>query len=288
MKQKKTGPQVKLIYDDTINVKTSPILSANILSFFIVAVFLSVSGHLCIAQADDLLLQESSGSAAIVPADRTARGVLRAIDQATLSSELNAKVLEMPFRDGESFHKGNLLVRFDCSAYQAQLAAAQAAARAAQQELNQNQQLAEMKSVGHHAVALSEAHLAQAVAESQVFQIQTSRCSITAPFDGQVVSRKVHVAEYVGQGTPLLEIVDNRHLEVHLLVPSRWLTSLRPKQTFTFTPDEIGTPLDAEIVRIGARIDESSQTLNLIGRVLKADNRLLAGMSGNARFTESQ
>lgn len=244
------------------------------------------------AKNDDALLQELPVAEPVSAADATAsakeaRGVLRAIDQAVLSSELNARVVEMPFREGEAFHKGDLLVRFDCSAYQAQLAASQAAARAAQQELAQNRQLAEMKSVGRYATALSEAHLAQALAESQVYQIQTNRCRTTAPFDGRIVSRKIQVSEYVGQGTPLLDIVDNRHLEIHLLVPSRWLSALKPKQTFVFTPDETGIPLQAEILRLGARIDEGSQTLTLIGRVIKQDRSLLAGMSGNARFTEA-
>lgn len=227
----------------------------------------------------------SANNRATETSAREARGVLRAVDQATLSGELNAKVVEMPFRDGEAFQKGDLLVRFDCSAYQAQLAASQAAMRAAQQELSQNRQLAEMKSVGRNAVAVAEARLAQATAESQVYQIQTNRCRVVAPFSGQVVSRKIQVSEYVGQGMPLLEIVDNRHLEINVLVPSRWLASLKPKQTFTFVPDETGVPLQAEVLRIGARIDESSQTLTLIGRVLKPDNSLLAGMSGSARFT---
>ncbi|MEI7369135.1 efflux RND transporter periplasmic adaptor subunit [Pectobacterium sp. 1950-15] len=233
---------------------------------------------------DELQLAPVSHASAEAAA-REARGVLRAVDQATLSSELNAKVVEMPFRDGEAFQKGDLLVRFDCSAYQAQFAASQAAMRAAQQELSQNRQLAEMKSVGRNAVAVAEARLAQATAESQVYQIQTNRCRVVAPFSGQVVSRKVQVSEYVGQGMPLLEIVDNRHLEINVLVPSRWLASLKPKQAFTFIPDETGVPLQAEVLRIGARIDESSQTLTLIGRVLKPDNSLLAGMSGSARFT---
>lgn len=89
-------------------------------------------------------------------AEDSARGILRAQDQAVLASEINGRVLEMPFRDGESFHRGDLLVRFDCSAYQAQLAAALAAEKASRQELAQNSQLAQMKSVGRHAVALSE------------------------------------------------------------------------------------------------------------------------------------
>lgn len=252
----------------------------------LVALLSGVPGAAVADKIEDELQLAPAGQTSADTAAREARGVLRAVDQATLSGELNAKVIEMPFRDGETFKKGDLLVRFDCSAYQAQLAASQAAMRAAQQELSQNRQLAELKSVGRNAVALAEARLAQATAESQVYQIQTSRCRVVAPFSGQVVSRKVQVSEYIGQGMPLLEIVDNRHLEINILVPSRWLASLKPKQTFTFTPDETGVPLQAEVLRIGARIDESSQTLTLIGRVVTADTSLLAGMSGSARFTE--
>nr|WP_241825897.1 efflux RND transporter periplasmic adaptor subunit [Izhakiella australiensis] len=239
------------------------------------------------AQADEIEKELSLPLAASTAtgAEKQARGVLRAIDQAVLSSELNAKVLEMPFREGEAFQKGDLLVRFDCSAYQAQLAASQAAVRASQQELSQNRQLAELKSVGRNAVAVAEAHMAQAIAESQVYQIQTSRCRVTAPFSGQVVARKVQQSEYVPQGKPLLEIVNNQHLEINLLVPSKWLATLKPGQKFTFTPDETGVALQAEVVRPGALIDESSQTLSLTGRLLKPENGLLAGMSGSARFS---
>ncbi len=221
-------------------------------------------------------------------AEASVRGILRAQDQAVLASEINGRVLEMPFRDGESFHRGDLLVRFDCSAYQAQLAAALAAEKASRQELAQNSQLAQMKSVGRHVVALSEAHLAQAQAESQLYQIQVERCRILAPFDGQVVTRKIQVHESASQGAPLLEVVNNRQLDIYLLVPSRWLSRLHAGQHFVFTPDETGKPFLAQIVRLGARIDETSQTLTLIGRPLQADTSLLAGMSGTARFTEEK
>ncbi|WP_233209013.1 MULTISPECIES: efflux RND transporter periplasmic adaptor subunit [unclassified Erwinia] len=227
---------------------------------------------------------QTTAPAATADAGKQARGVLRAVDQATLSSELNARIVEMPFREGQAFQKGDLLVRFDCAVYQAQLAASQAAMRAAQQELSQNRQLADLKSVGRNAVALAEAKVAQAAAESQVYQIQTSHCKVIAPFAGQVVTRKAQVSEFIGQGMPLLEIVDNRHLEIHLLVPSRWLAQLKPGQKFTFTPDETGTPLAAEVLRPGARIDESSQTLGLTGKVVGNADGLLSGMSGSAQF----
>ncbi len=200
--------------------------------------------------------------------------MLRARDQALLASELSGRIVELPFSEGETFKQGETLARFDCSAYQAQL--------------NHNRQLASLNSVGRFEVARAEAKVAEAQAQAQVYQVQVKRCSVIAPYDGQVVQRKVQRYESVSVGSPMLEIVDNRTLEIHLLVPSRWMSKLKPGQTFSFVPDETGQPLTATIKRLGARIDEGSQTLLLVASLPKADGLLglLAGMSGTAHFAE--
>lgn len=241
-----------------------------------------ISGVAQAATESDPLLDNGTAATSEV------RGVLRARSQAVLASELPGRVTEMPFFEGQSFSKGDVLVRFDCSAYQAQANASAAAVRAAREELGNKQQLAALNSVGRFEVSVAEAHLAQAQAESQVYQVQVQRCQIKAPFDGQVVTRRVQAFESVASGAPLLEIVDNRSLEIQLLVPSRWLGKLKPEQTFSFVPDETGKPIDAVIKRLGARIDEGSQTLLLIASVPANTPGLLAGMSGSAHFAESK
>ncbi|MDH4557005.1 efflux RND transporter periplasmic adaptor subunit [Pseudomonas sp. BN417] len=225
--------------------------------------------------------------AVAAPASSDARGVLRARHQAVLASELAGRIVDMPYAEGQAFKKGEVLVRFDCSAYQAQLNAANAAVRAAREELRNKQQLAALNSVGRFEVALAEARQAQSQAEAQVYQVQVQRCQVKAPFDGQVVARKVQPHESVASGAPLLEVVDNRTLEIHLLVPSRWLSRLKPEQSFSFVPDETGKSLQAVIKRLGARIDEGSQTLLLIGGLPDDAPGLLAGMSGTAHFPET-
>ncbi|PJI47500.1 MAG: efflux transporter periplasmic adaptor subunit [Pseudomonas sp.] len=233
---------------------------------------------------DPLLPVTEGGPGATV--GRDVRGVLYARGQAMLSSELAGRILEMPFAEGQAFKKGDVLVRFDCSAYQAQLNAAQAGVRAAAEELSHNRKLASLNSVGRYEVALAEAKQAEAQAQAQVYQVQVRRCGVQAPYDGQVVQRKAQPFESVASGAPLLEIVDNRSLEIRLLVPSRWLSKLKPGEHFSFTPDETGQPLQVEIKRLGARIDEASQTLLLIASVPPTAG-LVAGMSGTAQFAES-
>lgn len=235
------------------------------------------------APDDPLLENNTAGSNATASSE--ARGVLRARDQAVLASELSGRIVELPFSEGESFKKGDTLARFDCSAYQAQLNAAQAANRGAGEELSHNKQLAALNSVGRFEVARAQAKVSETQAQSQVYQVQVKRCSVLAPFDGQVVERKVKRYESVAAGAPLLDVVDNRTLEIHLLVPSRWMARLKPGQTFSFVPDETGQALDATVKRLGARIDEGSQTLLLVATLPNA-NGLLAGMSGTARFVE--
>ncbi|MBX4137298.1 efflux RND transporter periplasmic adaptor subunit [Pseudomonas rhodesiae] len=247
--------------------------------------FIGILGVAQLAMAEDPLLDHSPATTA--SADSEARGVLRARDQAMLASELSGRIVELPFSEGETFKKGDTLARFDCSAYQAQLNAAQAASRGAGEELAHNKQLAALNSVGRFEVARAEARLSETQAQSQVYQVQVKRCNVLAPYDGQVVQRKVQRYESVSAGAPLLEIVDNRSLEIHLLVPSRWMGKLKPGQTFSFTPDETGKSLQATVKRLGARIDEGSQTLLLVASVPDAGG-LLSGMSGTARFVEPQ
>lgn len=238
------------------------------------------------AQApNDGLLDEPAAPANAPLTSSEARGVLRATNQAVLASELSGRIVDLPFQEGEFFKKGETLIRFDCSAYQAQLTASQAASRGASEEVAHNKQLASLNSVGRYEVARAEARLAEAQAQSSVYQVQIKRCTVVAPFDGQVVDRKVKRYESVSAGAPMLEIVDNRSLEIHLLVPSRWMGKLKPGQTFSFVPDETGQPLTATVKRMGARIDEGSQTLLLIASLPRADG-LLEGMSGTARFPE--
>lgn len=254
-------------------------------------IWLGLGLSLCVSGAaqavepgqDDLLFSSppaSSGAGDV-------RGILRARDQAMLSSELAGRIVEMPFAEGQSFRKGDVLVRFDCAAYQAQLNAAQAATRAANEQLGHNRQLAALNSVGRFEVALAEAKLSEAQAQAQVYQVQVRRCALTAPYDGEIVQRKAQPFESVSGGAPLLEIVDNRSLEIRLLVPSRWVSRLKVGQSFTFVPDETGQPLQVEVKRLGARIDEGSQMLPLIASLPVDAKGLLAGMSGTARFAET-
>lgn len=207
-----------------------------------------------------------------------------AYQQSVLSSELSAKIASMPFREGDSFREGQTLVSFDCGLFRAQLNKADASAEAARQTLKVDQRLAQLNSIGTLDVDLAAAKVKETEAEAGAMRATVSKCILAAPFPGRVAKLDAQAYEFVAPGKPLLEILDTRHLELQMIVPSKWLAWMRPGGRFTVKVDELDKEYSAHIVRIGARIDPVSQSISLAGEVEGAHPELLPGMSGSASF----
>lgn len=212
------------------------------------------------------------------------RAQLAARNDVVISSEIAAKIARLPLKEGDSFAKGDVLVAFDCGLYRAQLAKAKATAVAAARQLDVTRQLAKLHSVGAMDVAQAEAHAKETDADADYMRTTVGKCVIRAPFAGRVAKRPAAPFEYVTPGKPLLEVLETGALEVKLIVPSRWLATLKTGSRFVLHMDDLDIDVDAEVARIGARIDPVSQTVSISGRIIGEHARLLPGMSGWASF----
>ncbi len=214
---------------------------------------------------------------------QTTRGVVQAMNEATLSSEIAARVLEMPKRVGDTFAKGDVLVRFDCTLFEAQRDKVEAEVRSATARHENDRQLEKVRSIGALEVTLSESALQQAKAELRMAQMNTQRCTVLAPWPGRVVQRMANEQESVKLNQELLSVASTADLEMMLVVPATWLKWLKPGLAFDVRMDETGSQHRAQVAMLGAKVDAVSQTMNLRAR-LQGDGRLLPGMSGTARF----
>jgi len=216
--------------------------------------------------------------------DNHIRTQLVARDEVELSSEINAKIAALPFRDGDSFRAGQMLVSLDCSLYAAQLHKAQAEAGAARELLQVDQRLAQLHSVGELDVEQADAKMKGSAAEVAYMQETVQKCVISAPFDGRVTKRTAAPQQFVEAGKPLLTIIDTGHLELKMIVPSKWLAWLKPGRALTVQVDEVGKQYPARVARIGARVDPVTQTVDVTAALAAGAPELLPGMSGWATF----
>ncbi len=212
------------------------------------------------------------------------RGVVRSLSEATITTDLNAPVARVYFKKGESFKKRDVLIEFDCRRYREELAAAEADARA--ELLNSKAQALMANS---HAAGRNEAEIAQAKfdkteANVRALTVRMEQCVIRAPFDGRVREKIANDFETPQPNTPLIKIIDDRSLEIDLLLPSKSLSWLKPGAEFEFLIDETGETHAAEIAHFGAIVDPVSQTIEAVASFKKVPDNILPGMSGAALF----
>ncbi len=213
-----------------------------------------------------------------------ARGIVRAVDQAQLSSDLNARVAKVGFRVGEPFKKGDLLISFDCERVRAEANAADAVYREMKVTFESNAHLEKFRAVGKNDVEISRARVDKAEAEARALNSRVSQCDLIAPFDGRVAELAINPHEQPQQGKPFLVIVGGDRLEVELIAPSKWLSWIKPGQSFDFEIDEIGRPYKAKVARIGASVEAVSQMVKVIAVFDEPAGDVLPGMSGEAHF----
>ena len=103
------------------------------------------------------------------------RGVVQSRDIAIIAATLSARVTKLPFREGEEFAKGDLLVAFDCSQIKAETEAAQAEAVAAYTEYKSNVELMEYDAAGSLEVKQSKARSQQTAAQVKAMKARVSR-----------------------------------------------------------------------------------------------------------------
>lgn len=236
----------------------------------------------CLSAAGSVRATEPGLSAAdeAVPV----RGIIRALDQAALSTELQARVDKIGFREGQAFKKGELLISFDCERYRAETQSAEAVAREMQLTLESNQQLEKFRAVGKHDVEISRARVDKAEAEARSLKSRLQFCEIFAPYDGRVAELTINQYEQPQPNKPFLVIVGNSRLEVEIIVPSYWLNWIVPGTPLTFGVDETKGSYAATVVRIGATVDAVSQMVKVIATFNDPVVDVLPGMSGAAQF----
>lgn len=227
---------------------------------------------------------------AAAPSVDHARAQLVAARRAVISSGLSGRIDTLPFREGDRFKKGDVLVAYDCALNRARLERAVLAESAARKKQAVAEQLETLKSISRSDVEQARATVAVARAESNAERVLVDRCTLTAPFSGRVGETYARAAESVAEGEKLISIYDDSAFELEAIVPSRWLAWLKPGSPLHLTVDETGRTYEAAVSHIAGAVDPVSQSVKIIGRLAgkpDAINDLLPGMSGSVRVDPS-
>ena len=215
---------------------------------------------------------------------RESRALVVASQEAILSSELAARIENIAVKEMQRFKKGDLLIQFDCSLYEAQKDVVSANANSALIKLKSDEQMLQMRSIGKYELELSISEYEKAKSELRIAELNVERCHIKAPFDGAVEEVVVNTFETIQPQVELMKIIQTEVLELEMVVSSEWISWLKIGHPIKVYIDEIQKEFNATSSGIGANVDAVSQTIQLKGTITDTSPALLPGMSGRVVF----
>ena len=201
-----------------------------------------------------------------------------------LSTKSTGRIEKITVRDGDRFEKGQLLVQQDPSLQEAQLERAKVAFQRQELLYEMIRELGELQTKGEIEVQVARMEMELARTEMTATKLFLDRTRVTAPFSGRVADVFVREEQFMGEGQPLLEILDDSTLALEFIASSTWISWFTPGFNFQVVIEETGREYDAVLDRIGGKVDPLSQSMKAYARLVDPGDDLMEGMSGAARI----
>ncbi|MGD8912198.1 MAG: efflux RND transporter periplasmic adaptor subunit [Candidatus Thiodiazotropha sp.] len=209
----------------------------------------------------------------------TATGSLVAVQGVTVTAELGGKIEEIAFESGDRVKKGDLLVRIDVSAEQAQLRSAEAAAKLARINLDRNRDLRANKTVSQADLDTAEANFKQATAQVDNVSATIAKKTLRAPFAGQLGLRQVNLGQVVEQGTPVVTLQTIDPIYVDFSLPQQQFSILATGTQVRVTTDAaLETVFNGKIIAVNPEIDQMTRSVRVRAKLSNKDELLRPGM----------
>jgi RND family efflux transporter MFP subunit len=206
----------------------------------------------------------------------------------TVSSKVASTVTKITKEMGDTFRKGEVLIRLDDELFRAMEKKARFLLERAKALLSAKEVL--YKDNVASAFELKDAQAGVAVAELDFIKAQQdlADCNIRTPYPGHIELVHVHDHELVQVGEPLIEIVNDQTLLAKILVPSSYYNKLETGQVLYVDVKETKQRVPAIITHIGAVIDASSSMMKIFAEINNNEGKLRAGMIGMTRLSQKE
>lgn len=183
-------------------------------------------------------------------------GSLTSPREVKIFNQEEGTIIEMPYFEGDTVSKGDVVVRLDDKILRANLTRAQATHRKTKLDLKRIQDLYKKKLSSDEALNRSETELAIAAAEQEMFATRVGYTVISAPISGIVSQRLSEPGNIAERYTHLLTISDHSALVTEVNVSELMVSHLNINDDVTVIIDALGnTVFNGRISRIHPNLD---------------------------------
>ncbi len=201
-------------------------------------------------------------------------------EKTVISSSRDGKILKVNFDNGQVFKKGDVLLEYECTAVESEIAAANLERGFAKSKMLTTSRLFDLKIASSLEKEQTAVENKLAEIKETITQTRLNDCIIKAAYDGHVVKRLANPNEYTRTDRVLMEVASAGTLDAEFLVPSIWLRWINIGAPLKFKIFETDKEYTGEIKRIYGEVDPVSQSIQIRATINEYDDPLLPGMSG--------
>src|SRR6266446_2601734 len=201
------------------------------------------------------------------------------VQGAVISSELPGTVAQVGFESGAMVKKGDLLVKLDTSAEDAQLRSSEADADWARVSLDRTRELAARTVASKSELDNAEAQFRQKTGAVENMRAMIAKKTMTAPFDGVAGIRGVNVGQMVKAGDEIVPLQSLDSVYADFALPQQNLAELSPGLEVRLTTDAIpGRVFTGKLTAINSMVDMATRNVTLQATLQNPDHALRPGM----------
>lgn len=292
---------LKIDRSDNNNSEKSPLLK--IITLVVASIFILAVTKFIFLSEDELLEvsaykakpagQSNNSSTSVLDAS----GYVTARMQATVSSKITGKVLEVFIEEGMFVEKGQILAQLDDSSVQAELNFAKTQLKEAQRVFNRTSELRKDNLASQASLDAAESQVDGLKARLDISKQIVADMQIRAPFSGVVINKAAQPGEMIspvsaGGGftrTGIGTIVDMSSLEVEVDVNESYINRVQPGQpAITNLNAYPNWDISSEVIAIIPTADRNKATVKVRIGLLEKDARVLPDMGAKVSFLKDQ
>ena len=208
-----------------------------------------------------------------------ALGTAQANESVAITAKASDVVTRLAFDSGERVRAGQLLVDMNSSAQRADVAAAAATLRDAEQQLRRGSELARQQLIAQGQLDTLRANRDAAAAALASRRAAVADRTLVAPFAGVLGLRRVSVGALVSPGTTITTLDDDSRIKLDFTVPESALATLVRGQAIGARSDAWpGVAFEGAVADIDSRVDPDTRAVTVRALLPNPDGRLRAGL----------
>ena len=209
----------------------------------------------------------------------SAIGSVSAVQGTVVSTELGGVVAEINFQNGGVAKKGDMLMRLDSSAEEAQLHTAEADLELARANLERERNLAARKVVSQQEFDAAQSTFGQKQGAVDNMRAFITKKEVRAPFDGMLGIRQVNVGQMINSGQQVVQLTALDPVYVDFALPQQTLPQLDTGYEARVHADALpGREFKGKVTAINSMVDAVTRNIGVQATLENPDHALRPGM----------